>query len=194
LAFSISAASSPFVVTALTAAIMVWSLGPSLAQLALWGAITVLFSAVIPFIIVFGLWRTGKVTDIHVAVREQRTVPFVAALVSAALGVVLLQIVGAPPQLVAIGAAFLVNGAALAGITSRWKISMHSAVLSGCIIALGLVVTPRLLILLAALPVVLWARHYRQRHTLAQGIVPILLVSALTPAVYLGAMKVLGGR
>ena len=191
LAFAISAVSSPFVVTATTGAVIVGKLHPTWGQLGLWGGIVVFFSAGIPGLVVYILWRTGRITDVHVAVREQRTIPFLSAIISGAAGVTLLHLVHAPRELVALGAGFLGNGVALALISLRWKISVHVAVLTASVISLGLVVDKALLLLLICLPVVLWARLYRGKHTLLQALVPIVLTAALTPVVYLGAMRLM---
>jgi hypothetical protein len=192
LAFAVSAVTSPFLVTALTAAVVVWLLRPGWQDLLLWAGIAALFSAVLPFLVVFALWRVGRVTDMHVALREQRTAPFVATLASAAVGLCVLRGVGAPPQVLALGVAFLVNGALLTLITLRWKISVHAATFAACILALGLVGATWALLGLALLPLVFWARLHRKRHTLMQGLVPVLLVAVTTPVAYEVAMAVMG--
>lgn len=183
-AFVVSAITSPFLVTGLTALAVAWLLHPTWLDILIWGGITGLSTAVVPFLIVFLLWRTGHVTDMHVALREQRAIPFIGALVSAACGLVALRAVGAPVELIALGAAFIVNGAVLTVVTLAWKASVHAATLAGCILGLSLVGSPQFLWLGLALPVVFWARMRRKRHTLAQGIVPVVLVSILTPIVY----------
>ena len=183
-AFAVSAVTSPFLIIGLTALAVAWLLQPTLLEALVWGGITGLFTAVLPFLIVYLLWRSGRVTDMHVAMRQQRTVPFVGALLSAALGLFALRAVGAPPELVALAAAFMVNGAALTVVTLVWKASVHAATLTGCIIALAMVGPSGFLWAGLALPVVFWARMRRKRHTLAQGIVPVFLVAILTPATY----------
>lgn len=192
-AFVVSALTSPFLVTALTAASVVWFLQPSLRELVLWVAIAAAFSALIPFFVVFVLWRSGRVADMHVAVREQRTIPLAAAIISAVAGIAVLRAVHAPPQLLGLGAAFVANGVALAIITRHWKASIHAATFAASVIALALVESPYLLVGLVALPLVFWARLHRKRHSLAQGVVPVVLVSAVTPTVYLLAVAVLSG-
>ncbi|NSW58031.1 MAG: hypothetical protein HPY44_18660 [Armatimonadetes bacterium] len=183
-AFAVSAVTSPFLVAGLTALAVAWLLHPTWLDIIIWGGITGLSTAVIPFLIVFLLWRTGRVTDMHVALREQRTIPFIGALVSAACGLVALRAAGAPTELIALGAAFMVNGMVLTVVTLAWKASIHAATLAGCILGLTMVGSLQFLWLGLALPVVFWARMRRNRHTLAQGIVPVVLVSVLTPIVY----------
>lgn len=183
-AFVISALSSPFLVTGVTVVLVVLLLRPTVAQLVLWMALAGFFSAVLPFLAVWALWRARRVTDMHVALREQRAIPFVATLGSGAIGVVLLYLSGAPPQLVALGILYLVVGLMLALISLRWKISVHSAVFTASILALFLVGYSGAIYVLLALPAVVWARVYRDRHTRLQGLIALLLTGLLTPFIY----------
>ncbi len=190
-ALVISTAASPFIVLAVTAALVVMRLHASPSQLLLWAAICIGCGAVVPFLVVFGLWRGGRVGDVHVARREQRLAPLVAALVSTAGGVVWLYAARAPQQLVALGCVYLVVGAALTIVSLRWKISMHNAVLTTGVVALGLIGYANAWYGLLAVPLVLWARVYRQKHTLAQGLAPALLGVVLTPLVYWAAVALI---
>jgi len=190
-ALVISAVTSPFVVIAVTATLIVLLLHPPLEQLLLWTGITVLCTAVVPFVFVYQLWRRGRISDIHVAIREQRFAPFVAALVSTAAGMVALYAVGAPRQLVALGCVYLAVGSLLTLISLRWKISMHCAVLASCLVALALIGYPHMLYALLSLPLVIWARVQRQRHTVAQCLVPVLIGLVIPPLVYWGALTVI---
>lgn len=191
LAFALSALCSPYVVTVVTVLLVVWFLHLTLRQLVCYGAIAATTGALIPFGIVYALWRRQHLTDIHVAVRTQRAVPFVAALASGSLGVVALHLAGAPPQLVALGVVYVANGLLLALISLRWKISVHIAVLTAGITALALVGPPTAVFALLVVPPVLWARLHRGRHTLLQGLLPAVLSGLLTPAVYWGGLHVL---
>lgn len=191
LAFAISAVTSPYVVTGAVATVTVLLLHPSRQELWLWGGICVLTGAVLPLAIVLLMWRKRHLTDIHVAVRSQRALPFVAALVSGAVGVGLLAAVEAPDPLIALGAVYLANGLLLAIISRRWKISVHVSVYSTGVIAVALLGPTEALLGLALVPLVLWARVYRGKHTLRQGLVPVLMSAAVTPAVYAAAVAVL---
>lgn len=187
-AFAISAVTSPFVVTAVTVTLVVLLLLPTLPQLLLWAGISVLFGAVLPFSFVFWLWRAGRITDCHVGVREQRVWPFVVALLSGAVGVAMLYTTAAPHPLVALGVVYLVVGLALAVLSLQWKVSVHSGVLAAAIMSLALIGYHDALYALALVPLVMWARTYRGKHTLAQGLVPLLMVAILTPLAYYGAL------
>jgi hypothetical protein len=188
IAFALSAIGSPFVVTVVTVSLIVLLLKPTVAQLLLWAAIPIVFAALLPFFFVYHLWRRKQISDMHIAVREQRHLPFAAALISAAVGVGLLYAVHAPKPLVACGVVYLANGLAVALISLHWKISVHTAGLVACILCLALVGYPAALWALVGVPLVLWARVYRQRHTLMQGLVPVVLTAIITPLVYNAAL------
>lgn len=192
-AFGISAVTSPYVVTATVAAAVVWLLHPTVSQLLLWGFICVMTGAVIPFLIVFLLWRQKRLTDIHVAVREQREVPFLAALGSGAMGVYGLYELHAPPELVALGVVYLANGLLLMLISRRWKISVHVAVLTAGLLAVASLGYAQALWGLLAVPLTLWARVHRGKHTLMQGLVPVLMTAVVTPGAFYAAMIFLAG-
>lgn len=192
-AYLISGSTSPYVVAAVTAAVAVLLLRPSLGQLLLWGGICILTGAIIPFLIVLILWRKHRISDIHVAVRAQREIPFVAALVSASVGVAVLWVMHAPAPLIGLGAIYLINGLMLALISLRWKISVHASVFTAGVISIALISSPLVLWGLLLLPLVMWARVKRHRHTWAQGLVPVLLSGVLTPSAYGLVIKYLGG-
>ena len=191
LAFAASGLSSPFLVTAVTVTLVVILLHPALPDLLCWAGISVLFAALLPFLFVYRQWRRGRVTDVHVGVRSQRARPFAAALLSAAAGVAVLYAIKAPPELVGLGVVYLANGSLLALVSRRWKISVHTAVLTAAVLSLALVGYPWALAALGAVPLVLWARVHRLKHTLAQGLVPVLLAAAVTPAAYRAALALL---
>lgn len=191
LAFAISAISSPFLVTMVTAGCAVWALKPTWNEFLLWGSVTALFSALIPLLCVYLLWRARYVTDIHVSIRHQRLIPFTVTILSGVGGVMLLHKLGAPNQLVALGLTFIANAILLIGITLFWKISIHSATLVAAIFTLSLLITPWILCGLITVPAVMWARIHRQRHTLMQGIVPVIISAILTPSVYLSTLALL---
>ncbi|MHB8994741.1 MAG: hypothetical protein ACYC63_05770 [Armatimonadota bacterium] len=192
-AYLISGCTSPYMVAAVTAAVAVLLLRPTLSQLLLWGGICVLTGAIIPFLIVLILWRKHRISDIHVAVRAQREIPFVAALLSASVGVAALWAIQAPAPLIGLGAIYLINGLMLALISLRWKISVHASVFTAGIISVALISSPNVLWGLFILPLVMWARVKRQRHTWAQGIVPVILSGILTPFAYRFVISHLGG-
>ena len=192
-ALGLSVVASPFIVTPVTVTLVVLSLHRPASQLLLYAAICVVCGAGVPFLFIFRLWRQRRISDLHVAIREQRGGPYVATLVSGAVWVGVLYAVRAPKQLVALGCVYLAIALMLALVSLRWKISAHNAVLATCIVSLALLGYPSALYALLGVPLVLWARVYRKKHTLAQGLAPALLGVIITPLVYWTALALIPG-
>jgi hypothetical protein len=188
----VSTATSPYITAALTGALVVYLLHPTLAQALMWGAVCLLFAAVLPFAFVYVLWRTGGVTDLHVALRRQRSAPFLAAIASVACGMVVLYALHAPRPLLALGVVFLANALPLTLLSLRWKMSAHTAVYTAGVFAVALLGHPEALWALALVPVILWARVYRKRHTLGQGLVPVVMTAVLSPLAYHATLWLVG--
>jgi hypothetical protein len=193
-ALALSVVTSPFIVTPVTVTLVVLLLHPPAVQLREWAAIAVVCGAGVPFLYVFRLWRQGRISDVHVAIREQREGPFIATLVGGILGVVGLCVAHAPRQLVALGCVYLALGLVLMLVSLRWKISVHITVLVACLVALALLGYLNALYAMAGVPLVLWSRVYRHKHTLTQVLVPVLLGLIVTPLAYWGALAVIPGR
>ncbi len=112
---------------------------------------------------------SGRITDMHVQLLEQRQAPFLVGLASLAFQTVLLWAIRAPDVLVVYSLAVFLNGAVFTTISLRWKISVHtgglSACLAGAIALLGW--SPAWVLLQGPL---IWARAHRKRHHFGQGL------------------------
>jgi membrane-associated phospholipid phosphatase len=130
--------------------------------------VAAVFAGVIPYgIILLGV-RRGSLGDHHVTTREQRLRPLLAGLVSVAAGVVLLVVLGAPRQVVALIVAMLAGLAVTALITHWWKISAHAAVAAGTATILMAAFGPALAVAWPVVAAVGWSRVVLREHTLAQ--------------------------
>ncbi|MHC4536911.1 MAG: hypothetical protein ACYS6K_23430 [Planctomycetota bacterium] len=149
----------------------------------LWTTITVLFITIIPFIYIYLKVKQGKLPDLHIVTRGQRIVPLLFTQLSAIIGVFILYILTAPKGVIDLGICYIVNGIVFILITQFWKISLHSAVVAGCVTALAYIVTPKMAFLFFLIPIVAWARIQRKRHTLIQtiaGAIIAIIVTGLT--------------
>ena len=143
-------------------------------------AIAVFFGAIAPALAVLTLKAFGLVSDIHIMDRKQRTLPYSIAIVSFALGAVLLYALygwGLLPT--------LMTGSALTTlvvlfINLHWKISAHATGASSSIAACVLVAGWRALPLLSVLGLVAWARIYLRAHTPGQVATGTLLGFSFT--------------
>ena len=107
--------------------------------------------------------------DRHVAIREQRRMPLLAALTSVVLGVVALSLLGAPQLVMGLVLAMLAGLAAMTLLSTVYKASFHLAVAAGVAGVLASVYGPW--VYAVALPVlgaITWARWCTGRHSLGQ--------------------------
>lgn len=148
--------------------------------------IAALFLGVVPLAHVGWMRWRGKIRSLEIRDRRKRTEPFLGVLAAgvAAFGtVVIVQDVGRGLLLALVGCHVL-NTGLLFLITTRWKISVHCASVSGALATLvyarlhvpgGLLsdgAVGTLVLGLGALlvPLLLWARVRSRAHTLAQAV------------------------
>jgi hypothetical protein len=188
LAFAISAVASPFLVLPGFLFLLAVHSAPSVAVALRWSGLAAAGMVGVPLGFILVEMARGRVTDVHVRLREQRRGPFIAAIVGCGVSTALLAMADAADAMVLAASAAVVNGLFFLGVTLRWKISMHPSILTACALMAGALVAPGWYATLATVPVVVWARVRRHRHTWAQGgaaIVVSALITALMLRVYL---------
>ena len=175
LAAFISAISSPFLIVG---GFGLWCVGANthtLNDFALYGALCVFLLGGLPFIYILINIKLGRITDIHVALREQRAMPFVVATIGALILTATYTALGAPRQLIALAFTTAVSGVIFGLLTQVSKLSVHSAAYTGAVIIVAFTVNTQLLWLLALLPVIIWARLVRKKHSPIQAVAATLL-------------------
>ncbi len=182
-AFIVSAAASPFLTISACATAVIISHTTSLAEIARYA---IPFFALV--IVLPGAWiaigvRTGRFTDPHVMVREQRAEPFVVANVGSLALVLLYEALHAPVALQASAVNMLANGILFMVITRFWKVSIHAAAYATSVLTASALVHPAVAWLGLGFPLVVWARLHRQRHSLAQALAAAAVVLVSTIAV-----------
>ncbi|WP_376797212.1 phosphoesterase PA-phosphatase [Thermogemmatispora sp.] len=147
--------------------------------------LTLAFVCAGPLLYVLLAWRLGIVSDLDLTRRQERWHPFLAGLLSYALGLFLLLWLHAPRSLELALSLTLLVGLLLLLITCWWKISIHAAALAGAATLLtalyGLIFLPSFLLL----ALVCWSRVALGRHTPAQVIAGALLSMGLALALLL---------
>jgi membrane-associated phospholipid phosphatase len=133
-----------------------------------WGLLTATFCGLLPYGIVLAGVHRQRWTDRHLRARQQRPLPFLAAIASLLAGLAVLLALDAPRQLVALVVAMLTGLAATLAVTPWWKLSLHTAAASGTVATLALVFGPALTLALPAVALVAWSRVRLGDHTLAQ--------------------------
>ncbi len=183
-AFLVSAFFSPFIVIPIFIFIVTYAYSQTRREFLLFCSAAFLFSTIIPFLNVLIAVKRGKITDIHVAVREERKGPFTIALLSIAVGTLVLWLLGAPREIVILGIVMLLNGIIFFLITLFWKISMHASILAGVLVSLIVLINRWFALGFLIIPLLMWARIHRHRHSFYQGLVATILAAIGTFLVF----------
>jgi membrane-associated phospholipid phosphatase len=149
-----------------------------------WGVAGAVFAVGIPYAFVVLGVRRGRYADHHIPERASRRTPLVFALGSAAVGLALLLVAGAPRPIVALmlsgGAGLVVFGL----ITHWWKISLHAGIAGGTVAVLTLVYGPWALAGVPVAALICWSRVRLRVHTVAQVTVGGLLGALVAGLVF----------
>ena len=151
-----------------------------------WGALAIVFCAVIPiaFIVITGEEKTFA--DRHVPERARRFKVVIPVIVLSVLSCLTLMVVGgAPAPILSMVGAMLATLAVLWPITKYTKISFHTAVLTGALAMLGLLYGPWWILSAALVPLVAWSRAQLNDHTPGQTIAGAVLGALVAGPVYL---------
>ncbi|MFG1650594.1 phosphoesterase PA-phosphatase [Micromonospora sp. NPDC049275] len=141
-----------------------------------WGIVSAVFAAVIPVLVIKRGVTAGRWADRHLGVRSHRLTVMILILTSVGIGIGAMAVGNAPRAVVALTLAMFATLAALAVVTLRWKISVHTAVAAG---ATTMLASQLPALAIAALAVVVavvgWSRVALRDHTTAQVVAGGLL-------------------
>ncbi len=137
--------------------------------------ITTLFGFVLPILMFLIMRRKNLVSDQDALIKEQRTVPFIIAVLIYLIGLIFLIYSDVSLISIAFWFCFISNTILTILINKFWKISIHSMGASGAFASLifgfGISALPFIIIVL----LVGWSRIELKCHTLSQVIAGILL-------------------
>lgn len=166
---------SPFIVPIVTAIFVIHKHAETGRELLHWLVVVSIFVTVLPILVIIVLFRFSKVSNIHLHTKEERLIPLCFTMVSMIVGTLVLYKIGANNSIIWVCQAFIVNSVVFSIITPLWKISFHTSVATGCIMVLTLLVNLNLVWLFLLMPLIAWARVYRDRHTPLQTVAGTLL-------------------
>ncbi len=181
-AFAFSAVLSPYLVIPIGTLGIIYARSPS-DKFLLWAAISILFSTVLPVLYVLVGMARGTISDVHVMERNQRGGPFAVAIAGGFIAALVLHRLGAPPSVWGLSLLLSINGLVIGIITTFTKISVHVSVLTSTVLCASILhpeLNPRWLLWMV--PVLIWARTKRGRHSVWQGIGGALVTTLVTGA------------
>lgn len=183
--------SAPAPLTAVAIAIVAGHSAASPGAAIGWALLGGLFAPLLPLAHLLRQVRTGRVSDHHVAVRQQRPRILAIALLSVTVGLALLATLGAPRPLIALLIAGASSIAAALVVSFWWKLSIHMVAVGGVLTVCALIFGPAVLALTPLVPIVGWARIELTAHTPAQVAVGALLGSAVGGCVFTMSSRLL---
>jgi hypothetical protein len=128
-----------------------------------------LSACAIPSLFALILFRTGATRTLDLAEREDRFLPSVVTAGSCAAAWVLLSTSGADASLSSLAIGISAQMALLAVLTTRWKVSYHSASAAALVVVSRTLGVHQLtLVCLLVAVSVGWARIHKRRHSLAE--------------------------
>jgi len=140
-----------------------------IAQALTWAAIYGLFVSLLPIIFVLWLLSTGRVAELHMSNTRERNIPYVVAVLSSILFLVIANLADGPELLRCLGIFNVVALTALALINTRWLISFHATAIAAAWTITGLVFGWQAsLLVLPLVALVIAVRLYLKRHTVTQ--------------------------
>jgi hypothetical protein len=153
-----------------------------------WWAISAFFTSLLPLGFLIQALRRGSVSDWYVTQAHERMVPFTVAAISFGAAALLMVLLSAPRELLAVTLAGMAGLFVAIALTPRWKLSIHAGSFTGAVVVLSLVFGPWALALAPAIPLVGWARAKIAHHTPGQVIVGGLIGGAVAAVVFLLVM------
>lgn len=155
----------------------------------LWGLCYLFSAVIIPMFYILWLFHKGKVTDLDLHIREQRSKPFIVTMAGEVIALLAMFWGKAPDPFILLTCAALIQTLLIYLITLRWKISVHTSTVAGITILLWSLSGQPPAPLVISIPLIAWSRIKLRHHTLAQTIAGTLLgitVFAVTAWVLFG--------
>ncbi|MFL7840485.1 MAG: phosphatase PAP2 family protein [Candidatus Promineifilaceae bacterium] len=146
------------------------------AQALSWAVIYGLFVSLMPILLVLWLLSTGRVEELHMSNTRERNLPYIVAVLSSIVFLIIANLADGPPLLRCLGIFNVIALTALAIINTRWLISFHATAVAAAWTITGLVFGWQAsLWVLPLVALVVAVRLYLRRHTISQVIAGLAL-------------------
>jgi membrane-associated phospholipid phosphatase len=179
----VSAILNPFLVSVTTLALLVFQATPTALEALKWIGISIAISILPVVIVVFILVRMKKLDGFFSNPREQRNSVY---LLASALGVIdcaLYWYLHAPRLLSVLFTTGLIAVVIFMVINYYWKISLHTAFITGAVVVLVIIFGWKVLFTVVFIPLVAWSRIVLKQHTIPQviagGLLSVIIVAGI---------------
>jgi hypothetical protein len=177
---------NPFLLSCITIITLVLKSTTGIADAVKWILISMALSVLPVFAVVLYMVSRKKLDGIFVTRRQQRNGLYLMAGGLAIVGCIILYLVDAPDLLQATFISGLAAIAIFGLINLAWKISLHSAFMSGAATIFTIIYGAAGALSFLLLVLVAWARLELKMHSLAQVVVASILAAAIVTGVFWG--------
>jgi len=157
------------------------------------GTIAILFTLLIPLGVLFVLQAMGRLSDLEMRIRSERTPVYLWCAASYAVGLALFVALGTAWPLTALMALLLPSALILTLLNQWWKVSIHTTTLAGLAALGGALFGPGALPFAIVVPLAAWARWAAGAHTPGELLAGIAL-GVGSAVLGLDAARALAGR
>lgn len=144
-----------------------------------WSLILIALSILPVFIFTVFLVRHDRLDSMLANVRKQRTTIYITAVIMGGISCITLFFLRAPLLLMALCVAGFSTSAIFMCVNLRWKISIHTAIITATVTVLFILYGYISASFLALIPLVAWARIELEHHSLAQVVIASLLAASI---------------
>jgi membrane-associated phospholipid phosphatase len=175
---------NPFLVTFVVIVLLAVEATSDAAGAVKWAATALALSVLPVFLVVLYLVRRHRLESIFVKHRRQRTGVYALASVLGAIGCLILWRLDAPPLLLTTFIAGLAAVIIFMVINLYWKISAHTAFVTGAAAVLTIVYGAAGALTLILVPLIGWARLRLSVHSWTQVAAAVVLVGGITAGIF----------
>ena len=165
LANFISNVFNPFLLSLVAILLISISSTERLSTAFMWSLIVIGISMLPVYLLAIYFVKSGRLDSVFSSSRQQRSGIYVSGCISVLLSGIILYLLGAPTELVAIMITVLVTGVVFLIINLRWKISIHAAFAMGVSLLLVLLYGWVAIITLPLVLLIAWSRVELGQHS-----------------------------
>lgn len=138
----------------------------------------------VPTVFTFIAVKLGWISDVLLPERKDRIGPFLVAALGTAITLISFYKMDVPTEILVFLMALILVLMVVLLITTFWKISVHAATITVVTVSINVLTDCQYWYLLFLIPIVMWARVYRKRHTVAQVIAGAFINGVIVYAVF----------
>jgi membrane-associated phospholipid phosphatase len=175
---------NPFLIGLVLIPLVSFEVTDSVFEAIKWSLILTALSILPIFLLTYYMVRRNRLDSVFASMRKQRTKIYAIAAILAGVNCIILLSLEAPLTLLALCVAGFSATAVFMCINLRWKVSLHTAVITAAVTVLFILYGFASTASIVLIPLVAWARIELEHHSPAQAITGTLLSPLILVAVF----------